>query len=61
LSFGLGFTVLTWIEADGIAVISGIFAATMLFIYLWVFFFIYYGKSIRRMTAKWRISHLHKG
>jgi hypothetical protein len=61
LSFGLGFTVLTWIEADGIGVVSGIFAAVMLFIYLWIFFFIYLGKPIRRVTAKWKISHLHKG
>jgi len=61
LSFGMGFEVLTWIEQRGIAVIGGIFAAVMLFIYLWIFFFIAFGKDIRRWTAKWRISHLHKG
>jgi hypothetical protein len=57
----MGFEGLTWIEQRGIAVIGGIFAAVMLFIYLWIFFFIYFGKDIRRWTAKWRISHLHKG
>jgi hypothetical protein len=61
LSFGMGFEVLAWIEQDGIATIGGIFAGTMLFIYLWTFFFIFFGKRIRRITAKWKISHLHKG
>jgi hypothetical protein len=57
----MGFEVLNWIEADGIAVIGGISAATMLFTYLWTSFFIYYGKDLRRWTSKWKISHLHKG
>jgi MFS family permease len=51
LLFGMGFEVLTWIEQRGIAVIGSIFAAVMLFIYLWIFFFIYFGKDIRRWTA----------
>ena len=57
----MAFEVLNWILADGINVISYIFAAVMFFIYALMFVFIYWGKDIRRWTGKWKISHLHKG
>ena len=60
ISFGTGFSILEWITNDGIAVISGIFAAIVFVITGLLIMFWYVGKNIRRVTGKWKLSQVQK-
>jgi len=60
ISFGCGLKILNWIASDGIGTITGIFAALLFLICFAMFPFIYWGKSIRRVTGKWKIATVHK-
>jgi hypothetical protein len=44
----------------GFLVIGMTFTAVMFLICFTGVFFIIYGKSIRRWTGKWKVSHVHK-
>jgi len=60
ISFGTGFSILNWIAADGIAVISGIFAVILFVITALLIVFWFLGKKIRRATGKWKVSQVQK-
>ena len=60
ISFGTGFSILQWIDTDGIAVISGIFAAILLVVTGFLIVFWFWGKNIRRVTGKWRVARVQK-
>jgi hypothetical protein len=60
ISFGTGFSILQWIDNDGIAVISGIFAAILEVVTGLLILFWFYGKNIRRVTGKWRVAQVQK-
>ena len=60
LTFGMGFKILVWIQDQGYLVIGMTFTAVMFFICAFGVFFIVLGKSIRRWTGKWKVSHVHK-
>jgi hypothetical protein len=60
LSFGVGYKVLTWILADGFLELGMIFVGIMFLICSFGVFFIIFGKRIRRVTGKWKVSHMHK-
>jgi hypothetical protein len=51
---------LQWIDTDGIAVISGIFAAILLVVTGFLIVFWYWGKNIRRVTGRWRVARVQK-
>lgn len=60
ISFGTGFSILDWIMNDGIAVISGIFAAILFLVTGMLIVFWFFGKNIRRVTGKWKLSQVQK-
>ena len=60
ISFGTGFSILDWITNDGIAVISGIFAAILTIVTGMLIVFWFCGKWIRRTTGKWKIAQVQK-
>ena len=55
-----GFSILDWITNDGIAVISGIFAAIVFFITGLLIIFWFVGKKIRNVTGKRKLSQVQK-
>jgi hypothetical protein len=60
ISFRLGFDLLSWIERDGLAVITAVFAVILFVISAHLFTFLGLGLRIRRATGKWRIAHMEK-
>jgi hypothetical protein len=60
ISFGTGFSILDWIMNDGIAVISGIFAAILFLVTGMLIVFWFFGKNIRRVAGKWKLSQVQK-
>jgi len=60
ISFATGFSILAWIENDGIAVISGIFAAILFLVTGFLIVFWFWGKNIRRVTGKWKVARVQK-
>lgn len=46
ISFGTGFSILAWIENDGIAVISGIFAAILFLVTGFLIVFWFWGRIL---------------
>ncbi len=60
ISFGLGYDLFNWIAADGLAVITGVFAVVLFVVVIQLFTFLAFGLKIRRFTGKWRIAHTDK-
>jgi hypothetical protein len=60
ISFGMGFSILDWITSDGIAVISGIFAAILTVVTGMLIVFWFFGKNIRRVTGRWKVAQVQK-
>ncbi|KAH8929330.1 putative MFS transporter [Atractiella rhizophila] len=61
ISFGLSLDLLSWILKNGYKVIlGGAFTSVLLFVHIWIFPFILWGKKIRVLTNSGPLARLHK-
>ncbi|KAH8922850.1 hypothetical protein BT69DRAFT_1350571 [Atractiella rhizophila] len=61
ISFGLSLDLLSWILKNGYEVIlGGAFTSVLLFVHIWIFPFILWGKKIRVLTNSGPLARLHK-